>query len=260
MRTEVQGQVRAEELTSGQVRAARELLDVYSRLAQRGAHALGELLAAGPPGAWERLPADDAVDRAGLYQWFYHSHGPEDGMRGAEHGHFHLFARRALWEQIANPSEGMTSEALAGPDQAVETRHLLAISMDAKGVPVGFFTVSSRVTGDTMMNARATLEALRRVKLDTGHADIDRLLAALIALCPREVEALLTRRDDALRTALARGTELPEVLSETTVDLDVRIAAASRATARARRPAHPGQTRPGPAPAPAETSAGARAR
>lgn len=260
MRAEVQCQVRAEELTSGQVRAARELLDVYSRLAQKGAHALGELLAGGPPRAWDRLPADDAVDRSGLYQWFYHSHGPEDGRGAAEHGHFHLFARRALWERIAAEAGENEFASVAGSSPDAETRHLLAISMDAKGVPTALFTVASPVTGDAMMNARASFEALRRFALDTGFPAIDRLLASLIALCLPEVRSLLIRRDKALRAARARGSEPPEVLSETALDVDSKIAAASRATSRARRPARPGPTRRGLAPARAETSAGARAR
>lgn len=251
--------MRAEELSANQVRAARELLDVYARLADRGAHALGELLEGGPPRAWDRLPADDAVDRSGLYQWFYHSHSLEDGRGGVEHGHFHLFARRALWEQIAGgDEEEFASVPGASPD--AETRHLLAISINAKGVPVGLFTVASLVTGDAMTSARTTLEALRRLELDTGYAEIDRLIAALIALCLPEIQALLIRRDDALRAARARGCEPPEVLSEMPIDLDAKIDAASRVTSRGLRPARPGPPRRGPAPVPTETSAGARAR
>lgn len=256
----MRGEVRAEELTSREARAARELLGVYARLADRGAHALGELLADGPPRAWDRLPADDAVDGAGLYQWFYHSHGPEDGRGLAEHGHFHLFARRALWERIAEAPEVGEFASVSGADPAAETRHLLAISMDAKGVPVGFFTTASRVTGDPTLSSATTMKALRRLELDTGFPEIDRLLASLIALCLPEVRELLASRDEALRAPVAQGSEPPEVLSEIAVDLESKIAAVSRATSRARQPARSGQTRRARAPARGETSAGARAR
>ena len=59
------------------------------------------LMVNGPPAQWERLPADDALDCAGRFQWFYHCHAPEESPGAAEHGHFHLFAKRALWEPSA---------------------------------------------------------------------------------------------------------------------------------------------------------------
>ena len=68
-------------------RAASDLLAVYTGLAERQAHLLGDLLADAPPSQWERLPADDAVDVAGRYQWFYHAHAPEDRPAAPEHGH-----------------------------------------------------------------------------------------------------------------------------------------------------------------------------
>lgn len=91
--------------------------------------------------------ADDALYRSGLYQWFYHSHGPENGRGLAEHGHFHLFAARALWERIAKAPEEVEFSSLADGDPDAETRHLLAISTDAKGVPGGLFTTAPRVRG-----------------------------------------------------------------------------------------------------------------
>lgn len=261
MRGQVRGQVRAEELSAAdRAKAARELLSVYESLAANAEHLLGALLAGGPPAHWERLPEDDAIDGSGLLQWFYHSHGPEDGRGDAEHGHFHLFARRALWEQLAEGDEGDEFAALAESNNDADARHLLGISMSAKGVPVGLFTVAPRVTGDAALGARATLEALRRVALDTGHPRIDRLIASLVALCLPEIEALVARRNEALRAALASGADPPEVLSEIPLDLDSKIAGALRATSRARRPARPSPTRRSPAREREGTSAGARAR
>jgi hypothetical protein len=241
-------------------KAARELLCVYERLAAHAEHLLRALLAGSPLAPWQRLPEDDAIDRSGLFQWFYHSHGAEDERGEAEHGHFHLFARRPLWEQLADSDEEDEFAALAESDHDAEARHLLGISMGPKGVPVGLFTVAPRVTGDAALGAGATLEALRRVELDTGYPLIDRLIASVVDLCLPEIEAILARRDDALRAALRAGAQPPEVLSELPLDLDAKIAAAFRATSRARRPARPGPTRRSPARERGGTSAGARAR
>ena len=241
VRSEVLAQMRAEELMGGLDRVARELLGVYERLAVRGAHLLGELLAAGAPAAWERLPAQDAVDRAGRFQWFYHSHGAEDGRGEVEHGHFHLFARRELWEELAQDAEERAFLALAGGAPEADTRHLVAISLDAKGVPIALFAVDSRVSGDAMLSPRATLEALGGISLDTGHPELDRAIASVVSLCMPDIEELLSRRDDALRAARLAQREPPEVLAKTRLDLDARLASALRPGRPARRPASAGR-------------------
>lgn len=206
------------------------MLGVYARLAKRGAHLLGDLLAGASPVQWERLPTEDAVDAAGHYQWFYHSHAPEERRAGSEHGHIHLFARRALWAGLATTSDERGFRKLCGnPSSDAGTRHLMGIGLDAKGLPISLFAVNSWVTGDLMLGAERTARLLARIELDTGHPDIDLMIVSLARLCGEDIRSLLVKRDEALATR-APGVVLEdrtlEALAETVLNIDSRIASA----------------------------------
>lgn len=241
MRTEMRTEVRRQELmaTRAQRRpaqpdsvraAALSLFQVYEDLAQRGAHLLGDLLHGQPPRQWAHYPADDARDPVG-YQWFYHSHGPEDRPGAVEHGHIHLFARRPLWgRRLRSRAEAAFIE-LSGKRPAIDppTRHLLSIGFNAKGLPTSLFAVNSWVTGDLMLNAGLTLDLLTHMRLDTGHAAIDEVLTSLVQLHRHELLVLMAHRDEALKRHDATdklADERLEKLSELHLDLDARLAEA----------------------------------
>ncbi len=210
--------------------APRRLLRTYAALAARGEHLLQGILAGQPPRQWQHYPEDDAIDEANGYQWYYHSHAPEDRPAAAEHGHFHLFARRQLWSRRLQSNAEKTFAALTGnPSHRVETRHLLAIGMNAKGVPINLFTVNSWVTGDLMLSAPNTERLLAQMRLNTGHSEIDAVLESVVALCLAEISQLLAARDHALSSAPARdvlANRKLEILSEIDVDLDRKLAVA----------------------------------
>lgn len=233
----MRGQVQREKLKPAEasgasdedvVKAASDLLGVYVGLAERGAHLLDNLLAGAPPVQWERLPADDAVDSADRYQWFYHSHAPEDRAADSEHGHVHLFARRALWKGLpATPDERAFRKFCGHPRSDAGTRHLLAIGLDSKGLPISVFTVNSWVTGDLMLGAEHTARLLSEIELDTGHPDIDRMIVSVVRLCSAEIRRVVAQRDEMLATREPRDVledRSLEVLSETSLDIDSRIA------------------------------------
>lgn len=208
--------------------AALRLLQVYEDLAQQGAHLLEDLLHGQPPRQWAHYPEDDARDPVG-YQWFYHSHSPEDRPGAVEHGHIHLFVRRPLWGRRLQSRAEAAFIDLCGKRPAINppTRHLLTIGFNAKGVPTSLFTVNSWVTGDLMLNAALTLDLLTRMRLDTGHAGIDTVLASLVQLHQRELIVLLERRDDTLKQHTASDKlvdERLELLSALRLDLDARLA------------------------------------
>jgi hypothetical protein len=217
--------------------AGRRLLDVYAGLAARRAHLLDGLLGGQPPRQWSHYPEDDAIDAASGFQWFYHSHSPEDRPGSGEHGHIHLFARRRLWSRRLQSRAEQQFAAMTGDSrEPVRTRHLLGIGLDAKGVPISLFTVNSWVTGDLMLSAEGTERLLARLRLATSYSAIDAVIESVIALCRVDVHALLMTRD----AALSRGSPRRvlddrglEVLSEAAIDLD-RILAASDSHPRQR--------------------------
>lgn len=209
--------------------AGLRLLEAYADLAGRGQHLLGSLLAGQVPRQWAHYPDDDAIDRTNGYQWFYHSHSPEDRPEAPEHGHIHLFARRPLWEgRLRSPAERDFATLCGMPRSRSNTRHLVAVGLDAKGVPISLFTVNSWVTGDLMLSADLTLELLSSMALDTGHAEVDTVIESVARLCQAELQEALALRDGALRSHSGpavlqdRGLEL---LSDIPIDLDAALRA-----------------------------------
>lgn len=181
--------------------AARELLECYASLAARSAHLLDGLVRGQPLVQWRHYPAEDVIDPATGYQYFYHCHAPGARTGGPEHGHFHLFER-------------------SGPAQAPV--HLLAIALSAKGVPHELFTVNQWVTASPLPSARAALGALARFEVRAaGDPLVNRWLAALLRLFRPEIAQLLAARDRRLRAGAAQDGDV-EVLSAVSIDIDAR--------------------------------------
>jgi hypothetical protein len=235
--------------------AACELLACYAQLSQSGRHLLQDLLEGQPPVQWSHYPPRDAFDAGGVYQWFYHSHSPEDRPGAAEHGHIHLFVRtKALGRASTSRRERGFLDGLGATPSTASTRHLITIGLTARGVPCSLFTVNGWVTGDQLLSAKATLRLLREISLDTGHRIIDRVIVALLQLCARSLPALLRARDASLYSRSAGGADvlLDESLEELSVmplHLDERITralgqAAAPAAARPATPARASLCRP----------------
>jgi hypothetical protein len=207
--------------------AGLRLLQIYSELAKNYEHLLGELLEGQPPRQWEHYPHDDAMDSSSGYQWFYHSHSPEDRPGCPEHGHIHLFARRSLWSRrLQSHAEAEFQRICGSPKVQTHTRHLLAIGLNAKGVPISLFTVNSWVTGDLMLNKKLTMELLAAIRLNTGHPKVDAVLESVIHLCYPEIQELMAQRDTRLASYPGvyklRSKKL-EMLSELSIDLDEKL-------------------------------------
>jgi hypothetical protein len=208
--------------------AGQRLLEIYAGLARRGEHLLGRLLGGEIPRQWRHYPEDDAIDQRSGFQWFYHSHSPEDRPGAAEHGHIHLFARRKLWSRRLRSAHEIEFASLADdPAQQVSTRHLITIGLDAKGIPISLFTVNSWVTGDLMLSVSNTALLLEQMTLATGNDDVDALIECVVRIYKDEILDLLLRRDSLLyqkRVPGILGDERLEVLSEIVIDVDEKLA------------------------------------
>lgn len=207
--------------------AGLRLLNVYADLAQREEHLLGGLLRGQAPRQWTHYPEEDAIDVKSGYQWFYHSHSPEDRPGTSEHGHIHLFARPELWgRRFRSRREVVFSKHTGGAEHSVSTRHLLTIGFDAKGLPKSLFMVNSWVTGDLMLSTETTTELLDRMVLDTGNADVDAVIESVTRLFRTEIRDLLVRRDEVLfgfKGDSVLSNESLEVLSELAIDVDSKL-------------------------------------
>lgn len=129
--------------------AATTLIDCLDRFVAAGqvplAAALGDTDA---PQVWHQygtvgdMPADGGV---GALHFYYHAHRTP-GASSAEHGHFHLFAPLGA----------------TGGD-APRYTHLLAIGVDARGMPLRLFTTNRWVTDETWLPAERVIALIEAV-------------------------------------------------------------------------------------------------
>ncbi|TBR12569.1 MAG: hypothetical protein EPO43_13385 [Rugosibacter sp.] len=214
--------------------AAELLLECYMDLSADGSHLLAEILDDNTPRQWVHYPGDDVIDRTSGYQFFYHSHSPEDRDSTMEHGHFHVFARMDGHEHsIELDTEEDFLRHLNGEQPAnTSTIHLLCVSLNAKGVPNALFTVNRWVVGDHLLSAATTLRLISSFTVQVKSCRrVSKWLAALLALFWPQIEHLLIERDRTL-LGLAAGRldaglledESVEILSSVPIDIDQQIA------------------------------------
>ena len=172
-------------------------------------------------------PRDDVIDHEGRAQFFYHAH-PSSSVPEGEHGHFHLFRR------------------LRGKGRF---NHIAALSLDARGLPIRWFTTNRWVTGEQWADADTLIEALGRFRPRTSGrlAPVAEWLGAMTRLHADVIASLLHERDRLVgRLAKTRGLEElledrhHDVLTESPVSLGERLGAlARRAPEPTRRDGHP---------------------
>jgi hypothetical protein len=213
--------------------AARQVIDCYTELSAQGAHLLGDFLGDEPPRQWRHYPEDDVIDHSLGYQYFYHSHAPEDRESSEEHGHFHLFAR--IDNGVHLIDEGAEQRFLKRVNDRpviAATAGLLCISLDSRGVPSGLFATNRWVTGDHLFSAASTLRLLADFRIDTAGPPLaNRWLAAMVQLFRPQIEELLMQRDRTLvrqaklrrRSGLLDDVNL-EILSHIPIDIDTQMA------------------------------------
>ncbi|MGE4049863.1 MAG: hypothetical protein AB7F38_02255 [Piscinibacter sp.] len=177
---------------------------------------------------FDHYPPDDVVDFRNGSQFYYHAH--RDG--GREHGHLHLF-----WHATAS---GRRRYLRPGRPRWVRTAptHLFAISLDARGLPVGLFTVNRWVTDGHWFDAPTTMSFVDRFAVDVvgGHAPSCRWLTAFVRLYRPLIEAILIRRDRRLarrpRLQDALADHRLEVLSQQAIDWSADLDALEAEAAR----------------------------
>jgi hypothetical protein len=166
---------------------------------------------------WQQYGSSDTEAETGGLHYFYHSH-PAPSMPPGEHGHFHLFARV--------PGAAVEADRLA---------HLVAIGVDARGMPGRLFTTNRWVTGGNWFSASETIALAE--KASTGHErlidPVERWLCAQLGVFMPQVAALLVHRDRRIE-ASARGSRTLEdrrtyLLSQCRVSLVEQIATVEQA-------------------------------
>ena len=211
--------------------AGAEILECRRVLAKAGLNIVGEVLGGQPFVELEHYPADDVFDRETHSQYYYHAHRGTE----SEHGHFHTFLRRAGMPAELEPVPHPAASDWPGGDDAIA--HLIGISMDAWGEPMGLFAVNRWVGGDTWYAAEDVIGMLDCFRVDHAYPSwpVNRWITAMFVLFRPEMEALLRRRD---RVIAAWGASHPgdpledralEITGWVPVDVPERIETLARA-------------------------------
>lgn len=173
---------------------------------------------------FEHFPKGDVVDTENLSQYYYHAH------RSDEHGHFHLFL---LQNRI--PSQ---IRPYFFKDSSNSHTHFIAISMDAKGFPVGLFTVNHWVSGDTWYKAEDLCPLIDHFKIELPQPSwlTNQWLNAMVCLFYPQIIDLLYQRDRVLEEWQKKDSKQNlfedrklEVISEMPISVDNQIEAISTA-------------------------------
>ena len=164
--------------------AGAEALECKRVLERGGINLVSEVLRGqGEFVEYEHYPKDDVYDPDSRAQYYYHAH------RAGEHGHFHTFLRVSNGNPDGSPAGD-------GPDSG-EPVHLIAISMDEYGWPIGLFGTNHWVCGGAWRSAEEVIALLPRFQID--HAvpswPVNRWIGAMMVLFRPHIEALLTHRD-----------------------------------------------------------------
>ena len=209
--------------------AGREVLEWRRILAKTGDNVVAIVLR--HQGAFyvlDHYPKGDVFDPESHAQWYYHAHDKKE--RPGEHGHFHTFMRGG------GMPEGVAPEAL--PDFQPKKQkhdlvsHLIAVSMDRSGWPIGLFTTNRWVTGETWYPARDVAAMLDgfEMRMDQPSWAVNRWLTALLRLFRPQIEALLRQRDARVRAwrrqhpdANAYEDRRLEVTSHLAIDVEAQV-------------------------------------
>ena len=203
-------------LMLGHYRAARRALHHWLRLTERHGSLIRAFSGDAVIEAQLHYPPGDFSDPASGSQCYYHCHRDD-----LEHGHLHVFGRE-------RPAAPLT--------------HLIAISLDARGLPVGFFTVNQWVSRDQWLPAPRTLQLLDSLSLRQAPCDpsLALWLVHFVSLYRPLLQQLLLQRDHRLRQAgptlsQALDNRDLEIPSSQTIDWMQDLAALDAAVASVRQ-------------------------
>ncbi len=183
--------LRTPQLT-GLLAASDEVQECWRVLRKAGLNVVGEMLR-GPRGfvELEHYPDDDVFDAETQSQYYYHAHR---GLPG-ENGHFHTFVRPPGMPPGMRPVAERASEPWPTGDAALS--HLVAISMDAWGYPIGLFTTNRWVTDEAWYAAADVTPLLQRFRIDHAGPSwpANRWISAMFGLFYPQMALLLDERD-----------------------------------------------------------------
>ncbi|MDP3701375.1 MAG: hypothetical protein Q8R72_10780 [Hylemonella sp.] len=163
-------------------RAAHGALARQLRLARQGRSILHPFIGRSQRfDIWQHYPRHDAVDASGRWQFYFHAHDraePDSARHPQEHGHIHLFRRHA---------------------QGALT-HFAGLALDARGLPLCWFTTNQWVTGERWQAASTLVRELPgfELRLRGPVSGAGLWLGDMVRFYAAALRQLLLQRDQAM--------------------------------------------------------------
>lgn len=172
--------------------AGARIIECYRVLQKGGLNIVGEVLKGqGEFYELEHYPKDDVFDGETNSQYYYHAHRAET----SENGHFHTFLRQPGMPPglLPVPHDGAES----WPEGRDSLSHLIGISMDAYGFPLGLFATNRWVTAEAWYKAEDVIAMLDHFRIDHAYPSwpVNLWISAMLVLFRPQIEALIQQRD-----------------------------------------------------------------
>ncbi len=215
--------------------AGAEIVECYRLLRKTDGNVVGELLRGhGEFYEWDHYPPGDVYDNETHSQYYYHAHPVE--LRGGEHGHFHTFLRPKGMPDGIVPAALADFSPPSGDNDALS--HLIGISMDSHGYPIGLFSTNRWVTGEVWYTAGDVITMLDCFDMDLAYPSlpVNTWVTAMLRLFRPTVERLVVSRDAAVADWQARHHDVnvyEDRNLEITAYADIDVAGQIKAVAQA---------------------------
>ncbi len=215
--------------------AADEILECYRVLRKTDDNIVGEVLRGhGTFYEWDHYPPGDVYDHETHSQYYYHAHPTE--LRGGEHGHFHAFLRPKGMPKGVKPAPLPDFQPPKNKNDALS--HLVGISMNKGGFPVGLFTTNRWVTGEVWYRAEDVIGMLGRFDIDHARPSwpANRWITNMVRLFRPRITELIRERDRAAEEWSRRHPDENtyedrhfEIASATDISVEAQIEAVAAA-------------------------------
>ena len=197
--------------------AGREVVKWQRVLAKTGNNVVSEVIPKdGTFYQFNHCPPGDIYDRETHAQYYYHAHRP------GEHGHFHTFLREKGIPKDCHPVEQSEADYIKQRNDTYS--HLVAISMNRQGFPIGMFTTNRWVTAENWYAADDVCAMVDRFEIDHAQPSwpVNRWIGAMFRLFRPQIVELVRERDAVVADWQRRHPDR-DVYEDRDLDLPSRI-------------------------------------
>ncbi len=170
---------------------ASDVMACHRVLAKTGDNVVGEALRdAGKFLEFNHYPPGDVYDSESHSQFYYHSH------REGEHGHFHTYLRPKGMPSWIKPAP--VPDFTPPEDDNGALSHIVAISMDSYGIPIGLFTTNRWICAETWYRAEDVCTMIDFFSIDHARPSwpLNRWVTSMLKMFRPQITELLMERDE----------------------------------------------------------------